>query len=39
LHRLKDEETDRPMIVCAMIVTSYKGHECKSTQAALYAFK
>ena len=22
-----------------MIVTSYKGHECKSTQAAPYAYK
>jgi hypothetical protein len=39
LHRLKDEKTDRPMIICVMIVTSYKGHECKSTQAAPCAYK
>jgi hypothetical protein len=39
LHRLKDENTDRPMIICVMIVTSYKGHECKSTQAAPCAYK
>jgi hypothetical protein len=39
LHRLKDEKTDRPMMICVMIVTSYKGHECKSTQAAPCAYK
>ena len=32
-------KTDRPLIICIMIVTSYKGHECKSTQAAPYAYK
>ena len=32
-------KTDRPMIICIMIVTSYKGHECKSTQAAPCAYK
>ena len=39
LHRLKDEKTDRPMIICVMIVTNYKGHECKSTQATPCAYK
>jgi hypothetical protein len=31
LHRHKDEKTDRPMIICVMIVTSCKGHECNFT--------
>jgi hypothetical protein len=38
-HRLKDEKTDWPMIICVMIVISYKGHECKSTQVASCAYK
>jgi hypothetical protein len=38
-HRPKDEKTDWPMLICVMIVISYKGHECKSTQAASCAYK
>jgi hypothetical protein len=39
LHRLKNEKTNRPMIICVMIVTSCKGHKCKSTQAAPCSYK
>jgi hypothetical protein len=38
-HRLKDEKTNWPMIICFMIVTGCKGHKCKSTQAAPWAYK
>jgi hypothetical protein len=39
MHRLKDEMTNRPMITCVMIVIICRGHECKFTQAAPYAYK
>jgi hypothetical protein len=39
MHRLKDEKTNWPMIICVMIVTGCKGHKCKSTQAAPCAYK
>jgi hypothetical protein len=38
-HRLKDEKTDWPMIICVMIVIICKGHKCKSTQAVSCAYK
>jgi hypothetical protein len=38
-HRLKDEMTIRPMIICIMIVNLCKGHECNSPQAASCAYK
>jgi hypothetical protein len=38
-HRLKDEMTNRPMIICIMIVDLCKGHECNSPQAVSYAYK
>jgi hypothetical protein len=38
-HRLKDEKTNSHMIICVMIVISYKGHEYKSTQATSCAYK
>jgi hypothetical protein len=28
LHRLKEEKTNQSMIICVMIVTSYRGHKC-----------
>jgi hypothetical protein len=39
MHRLKDEKTNWPMIICVMIVTDCKGYKCKSTQVAPYAYK
>jgi hypothetical protein len=39
LHRLKDKKTDRPMIICVMIVTSCKGHECNFIEAAPCVYK
>jgi hypothetical protein len=39
MYRLKDEKTNRPMIICVMIITRYEGHKCKSTQAAPCAYK
>jgi hypothetical protein len=39
LHRLKEEKTDRPMIICVMIVTSCKGHKCNFKRAASRAYK
>jgi hypothetical protein len=38
-HRLKDEMTNRPMIVCIIIVDLCKGHECNSPQATSCAYK
>jgi hypothetical protein len=38
-HRLKDEMTNQPMIICIMIVDLCKGHECNSPQAASCAYK
>jgi hypothetical protein len=38
-RRLKDEMTNRPMIICIMIVDLCKGHECNSPQAASCAYK
>jgi hypothetical protein len=39
VNRLKDEMTNKPMIVCVMIVIDYKGHKCNFTQAAPCAYK
>ena len=39
VNRLKDEMTNRPMIVCVMIVIDCKGHKCNFTQAAPCAYK
>jgi hypothetical protein len=39
LHRLKDEKTDRPIIICVMIITSCKGHKCNFDRAASRAYK
>jgi hypothetical protein len=39
VNRLKDEMTNRPMIVCVMIVIDYKGHKCNFTQATPCAYK
>jgi hypothetical protein len=39
MHRLKDEMTNWPMIICIMIVNLCKGHECNSPQAASCAYK
>ena len=39
MHRLKDKKTNWPMIICVMIVTGCKGHECKSAQVAPCAYK
>jgi dihydrofolate reductase len=39
MHRLKDEKTNWPMVICIMIVIGCKGHKCKSTQAAPCAYK
>jgi hypothetical protein len=36
---LKMKKTNWPMIIYVMIVTDCKGHECKSTQVAPYAYK
>jgi hypothetical protein len=30
-HRLKDKKTDRPMIICVMIIICCKGHKCNFT--------
>jgi hypothetical protein len=38
-HQLKDEMTNRLMIICIMIVDLCKGHECNSPQAASCAYK
>jgi hypothetical protein len=38
-HRLKDEMTNRPMIICIMTIDLCKGHECNSLQAVSYAYK
>ena len=38
-HRLKDEKTDWPMIVCVMIVIDCKGYKCNFTQVAPCAYK
>jgi hypothetical protein len=39
MNRLKDEMTNKPMIVCVMIVIDCKGDKCNFTQAALCAYK
>jgi hypothetical protein len=39
VNRLKDEMTQRPMILCVVIVVDCKGHKCNYTQAAPYAYK
>jgi hypothetical protein len=39
VNRLKDEMTNKPMIVCVMIVIDRRGHKCNFTQAAPYAYK
>jgi hypothetical protein len=39
VNRLKDEMTNKPMKVCVMTVTDYKGHKCNFTQAAPCAYK
>jgi hypothetical protein len=39
VNRLKDEMTNRPMIVCVMIVIDWKGHKCNFTQVAPCAYK
>jgi hypothetical protein len=39
MHRLKDEMTNWPMIICIMIVNLCKGHECNSPWAASCAYK
>jgi hypothetical protein len=39
LHRLKEEKTGRPTIICVMIVTSCKGHKCNFDRAASRAYK
>jgi sorbitol-specific phosphotransferase system component IIBC len=39
VNRLKDEMTNKPMIVCVMIVIDCKGHKCNFTQAAPCAYK
>jgi hypothetical protein len=39
VNRLKDEMTNKPMIVCVIIVIKYKGHECNFTWAVSRAYK
>jgi hypothetical protein len=39
VNRLKDEMTNKPMIVCVMTVIDCKGHKSNFTQAAPYAYK
>ena len=39
LHRLKEEKTNRSMVICVMIVTSCQGHKCNFDQAASRAYK
>jgi hypothetical protein len=39
IHRLKDQMTNWPMIICIMIVNLCEGHECNSPQAASCAYK
>jgi hypothetical protein len=39
VNQLKDEMTNKPMIVCVMIVIDCKGHKCNFTQAAPCAYK
>jgi hypothetical protein len=39
LHRLKDEKTDRPMIICVVIVIGCKGYKCNFDRAMSHAYK
>jgi hypothetical protein len=39
VNRPKDEMTNKPMIVCVMIVIDCEGHQCNFTQAAPCAYK
>jgi hypothetical protein len=39
VNRPKDEMTNKPMIVCVMIVIDYKGHKCNFTQVVPCAYK
>jgi hypothetical protein len=39
LHRLKEEKTNRPMVICVMIVTSCRGHKCNFDRAVSRAYK
>jgi hypothetical protein len=39
LHRLKDEKTDRPMIICVVIVIGCKGYKCNFDRAVSCAYK
>jgi hypothetical protein len=38
-NQLKEEKTDRPMIICVMTVTSCKGHKYNFDWAASHAYK
>ena len=38
-NRLKEEKTNRPMVICVMIVTSCRGHKCNFDRAASRAYK
>jgi hypothetical protein len=38
LHRLKEEKTNRPMVICVMIVTSCRGYKCNFDRAASRAY-
>jgi hypothetical protein len=39
VNRPKDEMTNKPMIVCVMIVIDCEGHKYNFTQAAPCAYK
>jgi hypothetical protein len=39
VNRLKDEMTNKLMIVCVMIVIDREGHKCNFTQVAPCAYK
>jgi hypothetical protein len=39
VNRLKDEMTNKPMIVCVMTVIDCKAHKCNFAQAASCAYK
>jgi hypothetical protein len=39
VNRPKDEMTNKPMIVCVMIVIDCKGYKCNFTKAAPCAYK
>jgi hypothetical protein len=39
VNQPKDEMTNKPMIVCVMIVIDCEGHKCNFTQDAPCAYK